>query len=63
MPMCIDGLNGHMDGLKDVYVVEGGRRVRYKVSDPTELGTFKAASDLVSNEGKLGTYATAAAWG
>jgi hypothetical protein len=37
--------------------------VKYTVTDPTKLGTFVKACDLLNLEGKLGTYATVAAAG
>ena len=47
-----------MDGLKDAYLTEGGRMVKYTVSDPKQLGTLVPAGDLINLEGKLGTYET-----
>ena len=32
--------------------------VQYKVTDPTQLGTYERAGDLINLEGVLGTYKT-----
>jgi ABC-type branched-subunit amino acid transport system substrate-binding protein len=57
MPLLIDGLSTRMEGMKDAYLIEGGRMVRYTVTDPAQLGSYQPVSDLITNEGKLGTYA------
>ncbi len=57
MPLLLDGLSNTMNGLKDAYLNEGGRVAQYTVTDPKALGTFKGISDVIDNEGKLGTYA------
>ena len=57
-PGLIDGLTNRMEGLEDAYMIEGGRMTEYVVSDPTQLGTFEPAGDVINNEGALGTYAT-----
>jgi branched-chain amino acid transport system substrate-binding protein len=57
-PMLIDGLNSITDGTKDAYLTEGGRMVKYTVTDPTALGSFVQVGDLINLEGQLGTYKT-----
>jgi branched-chain amino acid transport system substrate-binding protein len=57
-PMLIDGLTSITDGTKDAYLTEGGRMVKYAVSDPKALGTFEPVGDLINLEGELGTYKT-----
>ena len=57
-PLLIKGLTSKMDGLKDAYLTEGGQMVTYNVTDPTKLGTFAPAGDLINLEGQLGSYAT-----
>jgi hypothetical protein len=44
------------DGLKDAYLLEGGRMAVYKVDDPTKLGTFVQDGDLIDQDGSIGTY-------
>ena len=56
MPMLIDGITSKMNGLSDAYLIEGGRVVRYKVTDPKQLGTFFPQGGVINNEGALGTY-------
>ncbi len=63
MPLLIEGLTGHMEGLRDAYLIEGGRMVQYQVTDPAKLGTYQPVSDLITNEGQLGTYAAVGAGG
>ena len=57
-PLLIDGLTSITDGTKDAYLTEGGRMVKYTVSDPAQLGTFVQDGELIDLEGKLGTYET-----
>jgi len=59
-PALFTGLTSKMDGLKDAYLIEGGKMVKYTVTDPKQLGTFVPDGPLINNEGKLGTYATVA---
>jgi branched-chain amino acid transport system substrate-binding protein len=62
-PFGLPGLSSVMNGTKDAYLTEGGQMVKYTVTDPTKLGSFVKAGDLINLEGKLGTYATVAAAG
>lgn len=55
-PLILDGIKQRMNGLNDAYLTEGGRIVRYKVSDPKKLGTFYPQGPVISREGALGTY-------
>jgi len=57
-PLTIPGLQAITNGMKDAYITEGGQMVQYKVTDPTQLGTFQPAGDLINLEGQLGTYQT-----
>jgi branched-chain amino acid transport system substrate-binding protein len=52
MPLLIDGLSTRMEGLKDVYLIEGGRMMRYTVTDPARLGSYQPVSGLITNEGE-----------
>lgn len=45
-----------MEGMKDAYLVEGGRVAKYTVTDPKALGSFVKVSDVINKEGALGTY-------
>jgi hypothetical protein len=45
-------------GTKDAYLTEGGKMVRYTITDPKVLGAFVQAGDLINLEGQLGTYKT-----
>jgi branched-chain amino acid transport system substrate-binding protein len=56
-PLLFDGLTNIMNGTEDAYLNEGGRMAVYEVSDPTQLGTFVAAGELINREGQTGTYA------
>jgi hypothetical protein len=57
MPFSLPGGTNKMEGLKDAYLTEFGRVAQYQVTDPKTLGTFKAVTDVINNEGGLGTYA------
>src|SRR5207253_2559719 len=56
-PLYINGLTTKMNGTKDAYLSEGGRMVKYTVTDPKQFGTFQPAGDLINLEGQLGTLA------
>ena len=56
MPLSLPGLTNTMNGLKDAYLTEGGRVAQYKVTDPKALGTFVKVTDVINNDGGLGTY-------
>jgi branched-chain amino acid transport system substrate-binding protein len=56
MPLSLEGITNKMDGVNDAYLVEGGRVAKYTVTDPKALGSFVKVSDVINNEGKLGTY-------
>jgi branched-chain amino acid transport system substrate-binding protein len=57
-PFLIKGLTSVTDGTKDAYLTEGGKMVKYTVTDPKVLGTYKDAGNLINLEGQLGTYKT-----
>ncbi len=57
MPFSLPGLTNKMEGIKDGYMVEGGRVAKYTVTDPKVLGSFVKVSDVINKEGALGTYA------
>ena len=57
-PMLIDGLTSITEGKDDAYLTEGGRMVKYTITDPKALGTFEPVGDLINLEGQLGTYKT-----
>ncbi|MFT3851182.1 MAG: ABC transporter substrate-binding protein [Ilumatobacteraceae bacterium] len=57
-PFLINGLTSITDGTKDAYLTEGGKMVKYTVTDPKALGTFEQVGDLINLEGVLGTYKT-----
>jgi hypothetical protein len=54
--LVFDQITQHTEGLKDAYLVEGGRMAEYKVTDPKALGTFEQVGDLLDNDGGIGTY-------
>jgi len=57
-PGLIEGLTQRMAGLEDSSMIEGGRMLKCTVTDPSVLGTYEPAGDVINNEGALGTYAT-----
>ena len=57
-PLAFEGLTVKTDGMNDAYLTEGGRMVKYTVTDPKQLGVLEPAGDIVNLEGQLGTYAT-----
>jgi len=57
MPLDLPGVTNIMNGTKDAYLNEAGLMAQYQVTDPKVLGTFVPVSDMINNEGKLGTYA------
>jgi branched-chain amino acid transport system substrate-binding protein len=56
-PIVFDSVTQHTDGMKDAYLIEGGRMAQYTVTDPKALGTFVQDGDLIDNDGGIGTYA------
>jgi branched-chain amino acid transport system substrate-binding protein len=56
-PFVLDGIKNVTAGASDTYLNEGARMVVYEVSDPTQLGTFVAAGDIIDRNGKNGNFA------
>jgi hypothetical protein len=52
----IDGITQHAAAPTDAYLNEGGRMAVYEVADPTQLGTFVPAGELLDNDGGIGNY-------
>ncbi len=55
-PGLLEGIVNRMEGFDDAYLNEAARVVQYEVSDPTQLGTYVAKTDIFNNEGVLGNY-------
>ena len=56
MPLVLSTVTNKMDGVKDGYLNEAGRIVRYIVKDPTKLGTAFPQGDVINREGQLQTF-------
>ena len=55
-PLVLDGIVQQTNGFEDAYLNEGGQMAVYEVEDPTAVGTFVQAGELLDNNGGIGNY-------